>query len=92
MARLADREREMRDAMRGEGWSLSGPNRIVKVVPLGRPLAPLLKGYVGLEKSLLGKTPGGIEAALGLPSGSLSGGPRLYFFAQLRFDLVRVGP
>jgi hypothetical protein len=38
---------------------------------------------VGLEKSLLGKTPGGIEAALGLPSGSLGVGCRVYRFLRL---------
>lgn len=83
MSRQADWQQERRDAMRLEGWSLVGPNRIVKVVPAGRPLASNLKGYVCLEKSIVGKTPAAIEAILGLPSGFLAGGCRVYRLRRL---------
>jgi len=83
MARQDDWQMEMRDAIRREGWSLAGPSRIVKVVPIGRPLAASLKGFVCLEKSLLGKTPSAMEALLGLPTGFLNGGCRIYRFVRL---------
>jgi hypothetical protein len=76
-------KQEMRDAMRLEAWSLAGPNRIVKVVPASRPMAFALKGFVCLERSLVGKTPVAIEAALGLPAGHLFGGCRVYRFRRL---------
>ena len=83
MPRQDDWQQEMRDAIRLEGWALVGPNRVVKVVPIGRPLAPALKGFVCLEKSLLGKAPSAMEGALGLPSGFLHGGCRVYRFKRL---------
>ena len=64
MARQPDHRGEMREAMRREPWALSGPNRIVKVLPIARPLSAALRGYVCAEKSLLGKTPQRIESAL----------------------------
>jgi len=83
MARQPDWQRDMRDAMRLEAWSIHGPNRIVKVVPLGRPLAATLKGFVCLEKSLLAKTPSALEAVLGLRPGFLGSGCRVYRFKRL---------
>ncbi len=74
---------EIRNARRREAWSLAGPNRVVKVVPLERPLAPGLKGYVCLEKALLNKTPAAIESALGLPRGFLAAGCRVYRLERL---------
>jgi hypothetical protein len=38
MARTNDWQREVREAVRRENWSLTGPNCIVKVVPLQRPV------------------------------------------------------
>jgi hypothetical protein len=81
--RQADWQQEMRDAMLLEAWSLTGPNRIVKVVPNGRPMALALRGFVCLERSLVGKTSVAIEAALGLPVGHLLGGCRVYRFRRL---------
>jgi hypothetical protein len=83
MARQDNWQQEMRDAVRHEGWALRGPNRVVKVVPLGRPSAGALKGFVCLEKALLGKTPSAMEALLGLPMGFLHGGCRVYRFKRL---------
>jgi len=83
MARQEDWQQEMRDAVRQEAWALAGPNRIVKVVPTGRPLAAALKGFICLEKSLLGRTPSGIERLLGLPAGFLQRGCRIYRFKRL---------
>lgn len=83
MARREDWQTEIRDEMRREAWSLAGPNRVVKVVPISRPLSTSLKGFVCLEKSLLGKTPRAIEALLGLPPGDLNAGCRVYRFLRL---------
>ena len=83
MPRVDEWEREIQDTMRGEGWALTGPRRIVKVVALGQPVASKLTGYVTLEKSLLGRTPHQIERVLGLPSGALRGGCRIYRFTRL---------
>ena len=33
MPRLEDWQRDVHDSLRRENWSLSGPNRIVKVLP-----------------------------------------------------------
>jgi hypothetical protein len=87
MSRQADWQQERRDAMRREAWSLFGPNRVVNVVPVGRPSASNLKGYVCLEKSILGKTPTSIEAILGLPLGFLAGGCRVYRLRRLPMTL-----
>jgi hypothetical protein len=83
MARQEAWEQEMHDALRHEGWALYGPNRIVKVTPIGRPVAQALRGFVCLEKVLFGKTPYGIEGVLGLPPGSLLFGCRVYRFLRL---------
>ncbi|NML17382.1 hypothetical protein [Azohydromonas caseinilytica] len=87
MARQSQWQHEMREAVRVDLWSVGGPNRIVKVVPAERPLTATLKGYVCLEKSLLGKTPIAIEAVLGLPHGFLAGGCRVYRFKRLPMTL-----
>lgn len=83
MGRQNDWQREMDEAIRREMWSLAGPNRIVKVVPLGRPPALRLKGFVCLEKHLVGKTPAAIEALLGAHTGSLVDGCSVYRFTRL---------
>ena len=83
MARQHDWHHEMQDAIRHEAWSLIGPRRIVKVVPASRPATDALKGFVCLEKSLLGKAPPAIEIALGLPPGFLRGGCRVFRFKRL---------
>ena len=64
-------------------WSLRGPNQIVKVLPTGGRAASMLGGYITLGKYLLNKTPGQIETALGLPSGYLATGARIYHFTRL---------
>ena len=83
MARSEDWRNEIADGLRREGWSLNGPTRIVKVVPRSRPLVRALRGFVCLEKSLVGKTPAAIESALGLPFNSLGGGCRIFRFKRL---------
>jgi hypothetical protein len=76
-------QQEIRDAIRQEGWTLNGPRRVVKVVPLDKPLVGALKGFVCLEKVLLGKTPSVMEALLGLPARMLERGCRVYRFKRL---------
>lgn len=82
MARTVDGQDEIREAMRREAWSLTGPNRIVKVTPLGiadRRFA----GFIGLEKALVRKTPMEIERALGLRTWSLAWGCSVFRFTRL---------
>jgi hypothetical protein len=74
MPRMNDWQREAHEAVRTEMWSLRGPSQIVKVVPSGGNSVSQLGGYITLGKSLLGKTPQQIEAALGLRPGFLAGG------------------
>ena len=81
-------QRDMRDALRRESWSLSGPTRPVKVVSLKHNhsrAAPesRLAGYICQEKVLLGRTPAAIESLLGLPRGELVNGCRIYRFRRL---------
>jgi hypothetical protein len=83
MARMNDWQREGQDAVRREMWSLRGPNQIVKVLQAGGSAASALGGYITLGKFLLNKTPAQIETALGLPSGYLAKGARIYHFTRL---------
>lgn len=83
-----DWRREIDNARRHEGWSLVGPNRVVKVVPLspagaGQSAPAALGGYFTVAKALLQKTPQEIERALGLPNGHLGGGAAIYDFMRL---------
>jgi hypothetical protein len=83
MARIEDWTREAHDAVRREMWSLSGPNKIVKVVKAGGTVAASLGGYITLAKYLINKTPAQIERDLGLHSDDLAGGARIYRFTRL---------
>jgi hypothetical protein len=76
----------IQDAMRREGWTLNGPQRIVKVIPrfVGFPLK--MHGYITQEKYLLGKLPAEIETKLGLPSRFLADGCRIFGFKRLPMD------
>jgi hypothetical protein len=80
-------QRERDDALRRERWSLHGPNRVVKVVPLtGRQFGGIgseLGGYITVAKSIEGFTPEQIEKALGLPFRSLGNGAMIYSFSRL---------
>ena len=76
-------ERDIHDALRKENWSLSGYNRIVKVLPRGGSAATQLGGYITVGSSLLLKTPQQIEDALGLKKGYLAYGARIYRFTRL---------
>jgi hypothetical protein len=82
MARMNDWQRDIYEGLRKENWSLRGTKRIVKVVPYGTP-ATALGGYITVGLSLVGKTPPEIEQALGLTSGYLVGGARIYRFTRL---------
>lgn len=83
MARDEDWRKDVREAMRHEQWSLRGPTRVVKVMPAHVFCVEGLKGFVGTEQALLGKTPSQIEAALGLKLRSLARGCRVYRFTRL---------
>lgn len=83
MGRAEDWEDEVRDALRTEDWALTGPRRLIKVVALPHVAAGSLRGFVGLEKVLIGKTPHQIERTLGLPSNVLRSGCRVYRFKRL---------
>jgi predicted methyltransferase len=83
MARMADWQRDMQDAVRREMWTLKGPTQVVKVVPGGGAAATTLGGYITLGKFLLNKTPAQIETALGLPAKYLASGARVYHFTRL---------
>ena len=83
MARQEDWKQEARSAVRRENWSLSGPNRIVKVVPLQMPTRSEVDGYITTGQFLVGKRPSQIEHALGLPLNSLCFGARIYRLLRL---------
>jgi hypothetical protein len=83
----ADWEREADEVIRTERWALSGPNRLVKVLPLSvlphgtnRPLGDFgsIEGYFTIAAHLRWKTPDQIEKALGLFIGSLANGAQIY--------------
>ncbi len=75
-------QREIREGIRRESWSISGPRCIVKVLPFGSP-ASALGGYITTGASLVGKSPRDIERALGLPKRYLDRGARIYRFVRL---------
>ena len=77
MPRMNEWQRDIHEGVRKEGWSLTGPNRVVKVVPNTAGTVSQLGGYITVGKFLLGKTPQQIENALGLPRGFLGGGARI---------------
>jgi hypothetical protein len=83
MARMQDWELEIHEALRKENWSLVGPNRIVKVIAMDRPVTVRMHGYVTVEQNLLGKTPHQIERALGLMPGEFRLGCRIFCFTRL---------
>lgn len=83
MAREPEWQREVRDARRVESFSLSAPNRLVKAVPLAWSPMSRAKGYVTVERYLLGRTPRQLENDLGLPSGCYSTGCRVYRMTRL---------
>src|SRR5690348_12604040 len=83
MPRQEDWKREARDAVLGEGWTPTGPNRIVKVVGIKRPPAASQGGFVTLERYLVGLTPYQMQRALGLQLGDLKGGCVIYRFKRL---------
>jgi hypothetical protein len=83
MPRMNDWQQEKYDALRVEAWSLRGPNQIVKVLPSDCNAARPLGGYITVGRHLLGKTPQQIEKALGLSSGLLSIGAKIYRFTRL---------
>lgn len=68
-------------------WSLTGPNRLVKVVGPSAENAMagtgLISGYFTQEKYLYGMTPAQIERALGLRPLELSQLARVFAFARL---------
>ena len=78
-----DWQSEIRDGLRKENWSLTGPNRVVKVVPLNGALRESVSEYITLARFLVGLTPQTIENELGLPKGSLSSGACIYSLARL---------
>jgi hypothetical protein len=83
MARVNDWQEEAQEAVRREGWTLRGPNQIVKVLPAGGTTASMLGGYITLGRFLLNKTPAQIQTALGLPPFYLDKGARVYRFTRL---------
>jgi len=79
----SDWQHEIDEAVRREDWALSGPKRVIKIVPIGRAPAGFASGYLTLAKFVEGKTPQQIETDLGLPTGYLSAGLRAYGLARL---------
>ena len=72
MSREPDWKAEIRDALRKEPWSLTGAQRLVKVVRMrtmmNTPERARAVGYVTQELYLFGKTPYQIERAAWLAS------------------------
>jgi len=83
VARRTEWQRDIDDGIRKENWSLTGPNRIVKVVPLTMGPATSLGGYITVGRFLINKTPREIERDLGLNQNFLLSGARIYRFTRL---------
>ena len=83
MARKQDWQDEMKDARWFDGWSLTPPTRLIKAVPVEVPVMKAVKGYVTVEKSIIGRTPRELEDALGLPVGWFNRGCRVYRLTRL---------
>jgi hypothetical protein len=87
MSREPDWKAEIRDALRKEPWSLTGAQRLVKIVRMrtmmNTPERARAVGYVTQELYLFGKTPYQIERALGLPPLSLLRGCRVFRLERL---------
>jgi hypothetical protein len=81
MSRRSPWELDIRDALRGENWSLMGPNRIVKVLPLVQPQS--LGGYFTVARFIRRTTPQTIQAALGLEESFLDSGSMICNFTRL---------
>jgi hypothetical protein len=69
--------------MRREGWTLNGPQRIVKVIPRFTGFPMHMHGFISQEKYLVGKLPSQIERMLGLPINYLANGCRVFGFKRL---------
>jgi hypothetical protein len=80
---------DVREALNtgSETWSLSGPNRLVKVVRpeevINQPDWVRVPGYVTQERFLFNKMPKQIEKALGLQPFSLNRGCRVFRLERL---------
>jgi hypothetical protein len=83
MSRMDDSEREARDAVRREIWSLRGLNQVVKVVSADAKAAPTLGGYITTARSLLDRRLEEIVADLGLRKDKFERGARVYRFTRL---------
>jgi hypothetical protein len=83
MPRRADWERDATEALRLEQWSVTPPNRLIKVVQNSGDIAKKVAGYVTLERWILGRTPRQLEADLGLPTGHFANGCRIYAVTRL---------
>jgi len=83
VARLNEWQRETLDARRRETWTLSGPNRLVKVTPLVSDVRTHVGGYITIGRYLVGKTPQEMELELGLRKDDLLHGARIYKLARL---------
>ena len=98
MARTPDWQKEVRDSLRKEAWSLRGMSQVIKVLPAEGPIASHLGGYITLGKFLVLKTPEKIEKDLGLLPGTLKNGARIYRFVRLpqnseyEYDLTAAHP
>jgi hypothetical protein len=89
MSRMKEWQRDIHEGLRRENWSLTGPTRIVKVIPahaeIGTDRAGNWKGlgYITVGKNLSGRTPKQIEADLGLCIGSMDSGTWIYKITQI---------
>ena len=83
MARKQDWARDAEDARRIDEWSLTPPRRLIKTVPVEVPVMKGVKGYVTIEKSIIGRTPRELEDDLGLPAGCFNRGCRVYRLTRL---------
>ena len=89
MPRRKDWEREADEALRLEQWSVTAPNRLVKVVQNSGDVATKVDGYVTLERWILGRTPLQLETVLGLPMGHFALGCRIYFCSDTTSGAVQ---
>jgi hypothetical protein len=89
MGGMNEWQRDIYEGLRRENWSLTGPTRIVKVIPANAKIGTDSRtgnwrnlGYITVGKNLCARTPKQIEADLGLLSGSMDSGAWIYKITQ----------
>lgn len=83
MTRRTEDDEDIFLAKRRELWSIHGPLKVVKILPISGSHPDALSGYITIAKYLVNMTPKQIEVALGLPPDYLMFGARIFRFTRV---------